>query len=82
VTTGVELLFVQKKAVGAVQVASCPGWLGQHMNSRRQVFICHEEALEGEKKGGSNIYLKDSGHGAFVNEDHFEWFLPRWRSLN
>ena len=39
VTAGVELFFVQKKAIGTVQVASRPGGLGQHVDSRGQVFI-------------------------------------------
>lgn len=34
VTAGIEQLFVQKKAIGTVQVASRPGGLGQHVDSR------------------------------------------------
>ena len=43
VTAGVELLFVQKKAIGTVQVASRPGGLGQHVDSRGYFFVGHGE---------------------------------------
>jgi hypothetical protein len=33
VTARVKQLFVQEKAIGAVQVASRPGGLGQHVDS-------------------------------------------------
>ena len=47
VTAGVELLFVQKKTIGTVQVARRPGGLGQHVDARRQVCIRHEAGSSG-----------------------------------
>ena len=44
-TAGVEPLFVQKKAIRAVQVANRPGRLGQYVNAGGQVFSSHAGAL-------------------------------------
>jgi hypothetical protein len=59
VTSGVELLFVQKKAIGTVQVAGRPGGLGRYVDSRGYFPSAMGKALKVEKLCNNNFLLEE-----------------------